>query len=333
MYNQKNISDKIASEYRKLQRNREKKLDERLEFLHGIDPEFENIERKISTLGITMASRIAKGGMPIEKIMEEIDLSLSTLKAEREKLYKKYDIQEDFLEIPYECDMCNDTGYMDDGKKCSCRIQREIAHAKAASSIPPELGKYTFKDFNLNYYSKVPNNHYGISAYDNISSVIKTCKKFCDDFENNSNNLYIYGNSGLGKTMLVTCIANELISKNNIVMYQTASNLFKILEGYKFGKDSSEEVSVLYDQLYNCDLLIIDDLGTELQSSFTQSMLFDILNTRLISKKSTIISSNLIINDLSGTYSERISSRIIGEYELLLIFGEDIRIQKKKNRV
>ncbi len=330
MYNRKNISDKIASEYRELKRERENKLNRKMEFLHSIDPEFETIEREISMLGISMATKIAGKGSSIDAIMAEIDSKLDALKEKRNSLYKKYDIDSDFLETPYECISCNDTGYTADGKKCSCRVQREIKYAKEASSIPPELGKFSFNDFDLKYYSKIPDSRYGLSAYDNILSVLDTCKAFCNNFENSGENLYIYGNSGLGKTMLVTCMANELISKNNIVMYQTASNLFKILEGYKFGKDTGEEINLLYDQLYNCDLLIIDDLGTEFQNSFTQSMLFDILNTRLLSKKSTVISSNLIINDLEKTYTERISSRILGEYELLLIFGEDIRIQKKK---
>lgn len=330
MYNQKNISDKIASEYRELKRERENKLNRKLEFLHSIDSEFEMIEREISMLGISMASKLAGKGANIEDIMSEIESRLDILKEKRESLYRKYDIDTNFLETSYECTLCNDTGYTPDGKKCSCRIQREIKYAKAASSIPPELGGYSFDDFELEYYSKIPDGRYGLSAHENILSVLDTCKAFCDNFENSNENLYIYGNPGLGKTMLVTCMANELISKNNIVMYQTASNLFKILEGYKFGKDTGEEINLLYDQLYNCDLLIIDDLGTEFQNSFTQSMLFDILNTRLLSKKSTVISSNLIINDLKKTYTERISSRILGEYELLLIFGEDIRIQKKK---
>lgn len=328
--NRKNISDKIASEYRELKRERENKLNSKLEFLHSIDPEFEMIEREISMIGISMASKIAGRGASVESIMAELNSKLDALKEKRENLYKKYDIDADFLETPYECSACKDTGYTDDGKKCSCRIQKEIKYAKASSSIPPELGMFTFKDFDLTYYSKVPDNRYEMSAYENVLSVLDTCKHFCDNFENSGKNLYIYGKSGLGKTMLVTCMANELIQKNNIVMYQTASNLFKILEGYKFGKDTGEEISLLYDQLYNCDLLIIDDLGTEFPNNFTQSMLFDILNTRLLTKKSTVISSNLFTDDIKKTYSERISSRILGEYELLLMFGEDIRIQKKK---
>lgn len=328
--NRKNISDKIASEYRELKRERENKLNSKLEFLHSIDPEFEMIEREISMLGISMASKIAGSGASVESIMAELNSKLDTLKGKRVNLYKKYDIDADFLETPYECSACKDTGYTEDGKKCKCRIQKEIKYAKAMSSIPPELGMYTFKDFDLTYYSKVPDNRYEMSAYENVLSVLDTCKHFCDNFENSGKNLYIYGKSGLGKTMLVTCMANELIQKNNIVMYQTASNLFKILEGYKFGKDTGEEISLLYDQLYNCDLLIIDDLGTEFPNTFTQSMLFDILNTRLLTKKSTVISSNLFTDDIKKTYSERISSRILGEYELLLMFGEDIRIQKKK---
>ncbi len=329
MYNKNNISEKIASEYRELKRKREEKIDAKLKFLHIIDDEFEAIEHEISMLGISMATKAASGGMSIDDIMAELDTKLNKLKMMREELYKKYDISPDFLETPYECPLCNDTGYTPDSKKCSCRIQREIKYAKEASFIPPELGGYSFDDFDLKYYSKVPNSDYDMSAYENILSVLDTCKSFCDNFGKSTKNLYIYGESGLGKTMLVTCMANELISKKNIVMYQTASNLFKILEGYKFSKDTGEEINLLYDQLYNCDLLIIDDLGTEFLNTFTQSMLFDILNTRLLSKRSTVISSNLMVKDLKKTYTERISSRILGEYDLLLIFGDDIRIQKK----
>ena len=166
----------------------------------------------------------------------------------------------------------------------------------------------------------------------NMNSVLAECKLFCMDFNKKGGNLYFYGASGTGKTFMTNCIANFLIRNGNSVIYQSAYKLFQFMEDYKFGRINAETVSGKHDSIYNSDLLIIDDLGTEFMTAYTCSVLFDILNTRLCNGKSTIISTNLSVGKLKEKYTDRISSRIIGNFELMRFIGDDIRIAKKLGR-
>ena len=151
------------------------------------------------------------------------------------------------------------------------------------------------------------------------------CKKFCENFSKNKRGIYISGNAGVGKTYLSCCIANYLISRGNTVLYQSAYRLFSFLEDYKFMRVDRSEFASFYDYIYNCDMLIIDDLGTEFSTTFAKAAFFDIINTRADNKKSTVISSNLSLADLENFYSPRVKSRVNSSFLFLSILGEDIR--------
>jgi DNA replication protein DnaC len=153
---------------------------------------------------------------------------------------------------------------------------------------------------------------------------------FCNNFGKKYENLYIYGPAGVGKTHLTSCIVGELVNRGFGVIYQTAYKLFEFLEDCKFGRSKIHNADVIKNAIYDCDLLIIDDFGTEFITSYTQTVLFDLINTRLLEKKPTIINSNLNLRDVSATYTDRISSRIMGEYTLLRFVGQDIRLLKKQ---
>ncbi len=170
----------------------------------------------------------------------------------------------------------------------------------------------------------------GFPQAEKLTSVVDHCHYFINNFDKTFDNLLFYGRAGTGKTFLINCIAKELIEKSYSVIYLSAVQLFDLLADYSFKRSNTTIYrQISFDELLRCDLLIIDDLGTEMSNSFTESSLFDCLNERLIHQKSTIISTNFSLQELQQKYEERIFSRTAGNYTPLKIFGDDIRIKKK----
>ncbi|MBC7959546.1 MAG: ATP-binding protein, partial [Vallitaleaceae bacterium] len=231
-----------------------------------------------------------------------------------------------YLDPSYECTICEDTGY-NNNKKCQCFRQALINAAYEQSNLKSILLMENFSTFSFEFYSP-EKNKLGVSPLDNMKGVHNCCKRFVDEFDTSFSNLILYGQTGLGKTFLCNCIAKDVLDSGHSVLYLTAFKLFKLLEAYRF-KDEEQEVSFeAIDDINSCDLLIIDDLGSEVINSFTSSELFNCLNTRLQGKKSTVISTNLDPSGWSKSYSERIVSRILGNFTPLRLLGEDIRVQK-----
>jgi DNA replication protein DnaC len=196
------------------------------------------------------------------------------------------------------------------------------------SNLGKVFERENFDSFNINYYSEVVCPVYGLSPRANMGRIWRVALEFVEYFGKRCENLYFYGDTGLGKTFLTNCIAQDLLNEGHTVLYATATQLFKQVEDTRFNREKSAKGLPL-QAAYEVDLLIIDDLGTEFITSVTNSELFNFINVRLLDKKSTIISTNLGIEELKNTYSERISSRIEGEYNLLHFVGDDIRLRKK----
>ena len=216
-------------------------------------------------------------------------------------------------------------------KPCEC-LQREIVNSLYTSSqLSDILERENFDTFNFDYYSEdFIDEASGTSALDNIETVVDYCRYYIKNFDTKFDNLLFYGGAGSGKTFLVNCIAKELIDKSYTVLYLSAVAFFDLLSNITFNKGSSSAFGqVTMHEILECDLLVIDDLGSEMANSFTDSALFDCLNNRLIHHKSTIISTNLSLEDLNNSYSDRIYSRVLGEYTIFKIFGDDIRIKKQ----
>ena len=215
---------------------------------------------------------------------------------------------------------------------CSC-LKQKIYDIEYNKSNISNLEKQNFNNFNLNFYSDEINKekyNSNISPKENIKLIKNICDKFINNFDNpEQHNLLFTGNTGLGKTFLSSCIANELLKKDKTVLYQTASVMLDTIISYRFGKPNVSKD--IYDYLLNVDLLIIDDLGTEGVNNMKLVELFNIINSRLLTpNKKTIISTNLSLQNLFNTYDERIVSRIIGNYDICYFFGEDIRFITKK---
>ena len=256
-----------------------------------------------------------------------LNLKLSSLIAEKKKLLQENGYPADYLEPVYTCPDCKDTGFID-GVKCHCFNKAAIEFFYARSNAKNIRKDENFKTFSLDKYSKnYRENPTGKSAYEHMKDVLKTAQDFAANFgkDGSLRNLILYGETGLGKTFLSNCIANELINSCHSVIYLTAIELFQAYSKSEFSNDNDTED--LSQEITDCDLLIIDDLGTELSNKFTNSRLFYCINDRILKDKSTIISTNLSMNQLHEQYSDRIFSRIMYSYRPVKFFGDNIRLQ------
>lgn len=230
----------------------------------------------------------------------------------------------DYLQMPCDCPICKDTGYVDN-KKCACFKQAEINLLYHQSNLSEILRRENFDFFSLDYYSNTGKiQKSDITPRENMEMIVAGCREFIANFPNGQNILFM-GSTGVGKTFLSNCIAKELLDSSHSVLYVSAIDLFQFLSY----KNDDEEAPSLKNFL-DCELLIIDDLGTEFTNAYTNSLLFNLLNNRMLSEQSTIISTNLSLSELMSRYSERLFSRVYSSYTSYKLVGDDIRLIKKK---
>lgn len=287
-------------------------------------PEYKKLCDEITTLSANAARSAIMGNFEDKKALSE---KIADISYEKKMLLKTAGYPENYLEPDYECKLCNDTGMLN-GKRCTCFNQAAIDLLYNQSNIKKILLLENFSNFNYDWYSESDiDPATNMSALDNIRKVRENAEAFIDDFPSGKN-LLLYGPTGVGKTFLTHCIAKELLDKGHSVLYLSAIDLFELFSKYSFDNDSKEEYRQAFSQILDCELLIIDDLGTELANSFTNSKLFYCINERAVSNLSTILSTNLNLQEIMNLYSERIFSRLANSYKILKIFGEDIRLKR-----
>lgn len=293
-------------------------------------PRLQEIDTLISKCGIEASKATIANLANKDAILSELEEKISKLKREKDEILSSINVS---LEPKYECTKCNDSGYETSSngtKMCNCFRQELINEAYNKSNLY-RLQEDNFKNFNFSLFSTEPNTQkYGtnLSPRENMEKIKLLCEKFIENFDNsNQKNLLFTGTPGIGKTFISSCIANELLNKGYTVLYQTAPVLLDCIFEYKYNsKDASKE---LYDNLFNVNLLIIDDLGTENLTSARFSELFTIINSRLLNPKTkTIISTNLSLENLAKNYDDRILSRLIGNFNICKFFGEDLRLKR-----
>lgn len=297
----------------------------------------EELEQKKNMLALKITKNIINSDDLTKQVeMENMQSKLSEIERKIDNIFKKNQIEPDDLNPKFDCMLCQDTGKItNDGISdyCSCFKQRVINETYSQYNMS-RISEENFNTFDTCYYSsKVDKEKYGLdkSPLQNIQTIKKICEKFIDNIEyGEQKNLLFVGNTGLGKTFLSNCIANELIKKGKTVIYQTSPLLMDQIMQYKFKYNKSEEDIKKYNQIYDVDLLIIDDLGTETINNNKFTELFNIINTRLIRKKKILISTNLGLKELYDFYDERVVSRILGNFIACKFIGDDIRIKKKK---
>ncbi|WIF95829.1 ATP-binding protein [Caminicella sporogenes] len=321
---------KILLEYEKKRDRAQRELEYRKSQVYEIIPRIKEIDDEISKTGIKISKAILQNTDNYLEKVNEIKEYTKKLKQEKAILLTENNIPLNFLEIQYECSKCKDSGFLDSGEKCNCFKQKLIDKAYEMSNISHLLKKENFKNFNIDLFSDEKFEDENLSPKQNMLKILNICEGFVFNFDKkNDENLLFYGSTGLGKTYLCNCIAKSLLDKGKIVIYQTAFKILEILEEYKFNSNQSPEIKLSYELLFDCDLLIIDDLGTELANKFTNIEIFNIINSRLIQNKKTIISTNLSPADIIKIYGERTASRIFGKFTILKFYGPDLRWEIK----
>lgn len=328
----------LLLEYDQKKRRAELDLENRKQDLYLRFPRLQEIETELNNFAINTAKNILKGS---SSSLDELNTKVAELKAEKEKILATNKIPNNFLEPNYECSICKDTGYIQGENSasslCSCLKQKLLDISYNKSNIS-NLGKENFDTFNFNIFSDKPEPEkykINISPRQNMLTIKEKCLEFIENFDNpDTHNLLFTGNTGLGKTFMSNCIANELIKRGKNVLYQTAPVLLETVIDNKMNKYKTSSQDDFYKNVLEADLLIIDDLGTECLNSMKLSELFTILNTRLLNLNNkvtkTIISTNLNINNIFKNYEERIGSRIAGFYDIYYFFGDDLRFKIKK---
>lgn len=325
----KEIYEKALDEIKRRKTNAEMTAEQHKSELCIKYPEFQFIESELAKTGYEIIGAFSMPAQKAEKRLDEIRKKNSELRKERQNLLKQLGLPADYLDIKYTCNKCEDTGFFEERDEksgishgthlCSCHIDllKKLSVEQMAKDTPLELS--SFDDFDLNYYKKSRD---GAANYKIMKDVYGRCVKYAANFDLDSVSLYFYGRTGLGKTHLSLSIANEVIKKGYNVIYGSVINFLNKIEKEKFGRGETFDTENL---LIDADLLILDDLGAEFSTSFTLSVLYNIINSRICRGVPTIISSNLDLAELKSRYPESVASRIIGTYAVVNFRGDDIR--------
>lgn len=316
--------DEIMRGYELRQTESRHRLEERRGELYEKIPALHEIDEEISSSSLACARQMFSGD---ETALSKLHQRIAALQKKKEEYILSLGYPANYLEPDYTCPDCRDTGYID-RKRCHCFKQAAIDLVYTQSNLKTILEKENFSTFSFSYYSPDQiNPATNLSALETAKNAVRECRHFIAQFDEEFANLFLYGDTGVGKTFLSNCVAKELLDQGHSVIYFTSFELFHIFEKNVFERD--RDMREPYQNIFDCDLLIIDDLGTEMSNSFTVSQLFLCLNERILRKKSTIISTNLGLNQLAEIYSERTFSRISSNYTMIKLFGDDIRIKKK----
>lgn len=279
-------------------------------------PEILETEEKMSSAGLATIKALGMGAVDAKEYIRKLSEINLSAQEQRRALLKGAGFPEDWLDVHYTCKKCEDKGFVN-GIMCDCfkELLKSLEYEKLCSKLP--VGNCRFDNFKLDYYPDGA----GTSPRRRMESVLNYCKAYAADFSRRSPSLLLYGKTGLGKTHLSLAIAGKAVESGYGVIYTSAQNLFNRLEKEKFGRSDGNTEETIFD----CDLLIIDDLGAEFTTQFTVSALYNIVNSRELEGKPTIISTNLNPEQLTSTYGERIASRILSNFVMLYFDGSDIR--------
>ena len=283
-------------------------------------PEINKIQAGLSQVGIEISQLFFYKQNTDEKV-QELRARSEALVAERSKILKANGYSENAMKPQFLCDMCEDKGFIN-GRMCTCHKQllKDLMRREVSHFAP--LDKCTFDNFILDYYSEQPMEN-AIVPRQRAEKIFDTCRKYAQNFSLGSKNLIFFGGAGLGKTHLSLAIANVVINKGYNVCYGTSQNICDDLQSEQFGR--TDNITYTKNQVLMCDLLVLDDLGTEIDNQYSIAALYNIVNSRLLSGRPTIISTNYTFDRLEEKYDKRITSRLTGEYVPFYFIGNDIR--------
>lgn len=289
--------------------------------LYAALPEVEEIDRELSRTGLMIMDEIAKGKEGLAERLENIRLDNLDLQAQREACLLRAGYPVDYDAPKFVCPDCKDTGYVGQ-KMCFCLKAALNEEGMRRAGLSHLFDTQRFDTFVLDYYRHDPR------VYRMMQNYLEICRRFADHYNSDTRESLLFcGGTGLGKTHLSTAIAGEVVKKGYDVLYESAPNLLSAFEAERFGRSLTASVADTSRYL-TCDLLVIDDLGAELSNNFTVGVLYNLINTRIVSRRPTIISTNLTPDEIRSRYTDRIASRLFGEYTVMRFEGRDIRLQK-----
>ena len=307
---------------------REESFRRKREAVYVRRPRLKEIDGELrATMSRIISSALRNGTDPRPAMNVLRDKNLS-LQEERTALLAELGLPADYLEEKPLCPLCNDRGFRGEAV-CRCLREYYAREQKKELSRMLDLGNQRFETFSLDWYPDILDSQLGCSIRSHMEDNKDICVDYAYGFNGKNGNLLFPGAPGLGKTFLSACIARVVSERGFSVVYDTAVNVFAQFENRKFTRDEDGQAEDGVSRILNCDLLILDDLGTEMTTSFVQSALYQIVNTRLMAKKSTIISTNLTLQEIGRRYQQAVASRIEGEYEVMGFAGKDIRQLKK----
>lgn len=309
---------RIKGEYREKYQRARRSADMRAEEIYARIPEVKEIDIALSRTALEIMSAISNGKENAEEALERVRTRNASLMEKRGALLKAAGYPEDYTDVRYDCEKCGDSGYVD-GKMCECMKRELVMAGYESSGLGKLISKQSFENFSLEYYKT------GGANYKHMEFYFSSLRSFAENFSADTyKNFLLIGGTGLGKTHLSTAVAKAVIERGFDVLYVSAIDMFADFEQKQFG--NGEDNTRRY---FDCDLLIIDDLGTELTNQFTVSCLYNVINSRINAARSTFINTNLSQKDIETKYAERITSRIFGEYYPLAFKGIDVRKQKR----
>ncbi len=312
--------DEIMRSYENEQNRNRHTLNRRKSEVFSKIPEYEALESRVADISLELGKKAISGDIGALTALKD---ELGKITARKKELLSGAGYPADYLDPIYTCQMCRDTGYVDNNK-CSCLKRAITNYLYDQSNIGNILARENFDTLTYDYYDD--------TELPVMEKIIGSCKEFVSDFDSKYENLLFFGGVGVGKTFLTNCIANELLKQGHSVIYFTAFQLFDTLAKYAFrSSEISEDIGRVHEDIFDCDLLIIDDLGTEMTNGFVLGQLFLIINERDNRNRSTIISTNLSIEELSDRYSERTFSRIYGKYRMIKPDIKDLRIKIRRS--
>ncbi len=315
-----------AKELADRRRHAEEEYARRVEQISRQMPEYALCRHTLIGTRDRLSQIILQSGEKREKAIAALRAENTAAQEKINRLLTDHGYPADYLETPYTCPICRDTGMLANGRVCAClkKLQSDLMLSELAKAHV--LQGCGFGDFSLSYYPTQTDRETGVVPADHMGQILDFCRHYADGFSPRSDSLLFLGKTGLGKTHLSLAIAQEAAKNGYLVQYGTAQEHLRQLEREHFSREQSTDT---LDGLLDCDLLIIDDLGSEFPSSFTTAMIYQLIDTRLAHGKPTIISTNLSWQELEERYAQRVVSRLSSSYINLRFVGQDIRQQKR----
>lgn len=323
-YNQENFK-RIRAEYETKAMRAEEAADARREALYLQIPGLRELDRTLSGFGLRLMKQAMEGG-DTRAGVERLQAENLRIQEERHQLLAQYGYPADYCSPRYECEVCRDSGYVGI-RMCTCMRKRLVEAGMMSSGLGTLMRSQSFENFSLDYYRNDPD------AYARMSENLHNIRTYAEQFGGAEwakipHHLLFLGNTGLGKTHLSTAVAKRVIERGYDVFYNSAVGMLADFEMQRFGSSAAQGDASNTARYTSCDLLILDDLGTEVVNQFTLSVLYSVLNTRMNMDKATVVSTNLTPAELRKSYNDRITSRLFGEFKPIPFVGVDVRKQK-----